>query len=42
MKTFGGLPVGALRKFTSKRGYDNKKEIVRKIDGKLFVFKKGS
>jgi len=36
------LPPGAIRKFTSKRGYNNKKEIVRKIDGKLFVFKKGS
>lgn len=41
MKTFGGLPVGALRKFNSKTGYDSKKERLRKVGNTTYVFKKG-
>jgi hypothetical protein len=40
MKTFGGLPVGALRKLGSK-GYDNKKERLKKVGDTTYVFKKG-
>ena len=41
MKTFGGLPVGALRKFNSKTGYNSKKERLKKVGNTTYVFKKG-
>jgi LysM repeat protein len=41
MKTFGGLPVGALRKFNSKTGYNSKKERLKKVGDTTYVFKKG-
>ena len=40
MKTFGGLPVGALRKLGSK-GYNSKKERLKKVGNTTYVFKKG-
>lgn len=40
-KAKGALPAGALRTFTSGRGYNNKTEVLRKVDGKTYVFKKG-
>lgn len=40
MKTFGGLPVGALRKLGSK-GYNKKKERLKKVGDTTYVFKKG-
>jgi len=40
-KAKSGLPAGALRVFTSGRGYNNKQEVLRKVDGKTYVFKKG-
>lgn len=40
MKTFGGLPVGALRKLGSK-GYNSKKERLKKVGDTTYVFKKG-
>ena len=40
-KAKAALPAGALRTFTGSRGYNNKKEVLRKINGKTYVFKKG-
>ena len=40
-KAKSGLPSGALRTFTSGRGYNNKTEVLRKVNGKTYVFKKG-
>ena len=40
-KAKGALPAGALRTFTSGRGYNNKTEVLRKVNGKTYVFKKG-